>query len=1064
MEPSNNIALCQENQRQVSLYQQDSAITSFEEDTLKNETRTIPQLQAEVLNEYQQTLSKYQKDKGDLNQKIMQSLKKTKSAKDLLHNLLVMLPQQDEIQNDCEEKRIYDSIEKNGTQLKKITNQLEKLSIEVQSIMKTYRQKLESFKGQIQAQIETSTCLTKFIETYCNCYFKEDIKKIQQYKEKIEDIDTQIDEIQNDENILKIHQITRRNVSSDLMDVFFATDTQIINNYDSEIQKYQQKEKNCQNEIFNIAQDIEQIKLNVQQNNYDIDNLKQAIKIQEKQQQTIQTSLENDQDQQQNIEKLYEQKKDQLENYKNSEIQKLKNYQEQFQINLEKEYQTLLKKQQNSEKIGKNYNLILLIDDSGSMHSRSGFFSFLKQTPYEILKESIYKFVEMRKSQRCKDKISVIKFSDKSIIMHRKEQIENIRLNLDQYSQRGGTNFNCGFKDVLECVKETSQDTSTIFIFQTDGQSIQKDQCKEYIRQMKEHDPNMQMFTLAIGDDIDETFLKSLTKYANGDKETFNKDNQNTMNYYQQLIDAQGLSNVISNISLGISEQMKQIRQQFIQQQQRFDQLSQEYNKRLEKFQSEIQSKQDQLDKDKQAQLKIRDEKQKQTYLKQQQKEIQKQIEDLNQQINQKQQQIAIDTRQVAKNEQLQKEKQKLLDDIQKDFDKKKYEWKQEIEKQIALNEDYRKKMQDLYKKTGCSSELKLRLWAQTTVQFDQFIYILSNYTSRFKNFYQKFQSISENLQQQTNSFQDGQNPQMIEEQQIKSLTLYFSNLVNGGDMKTQLINAQQLIKKIFKQSIYLRDNDTEKQAQIDKFEQIILSHFENLENMLKEISFNNPNIKKIKQNYQEEEEEEKQDSDNEDKEENKTLKKILEILKKEHDNFNGSLIEEIEDLFDPLIKAKVIKKQEISKIKNKQKLDKMIEKIEDYFDNFDGSSDKSDEEKEDDSENDNEKAKKKNMKKKKPKIKNKMSKLLQSDEEQSKLLKQFKEKAKKLIKIFGNQKDEIQQLKKCWNIIDSNITKVLSGHNLTQKQNQIHQLCTYLDQEMIQPLGALLEFQEKSK
>ncbi|KAL4495069.1 hypothetical protein ABPG72_015769 [Tetrahymena utriculariae] len=942
MEPSNNIPLCQENQRQGSLYQQDSAIILFEEDTLKNETRTIPQLYVEVLNEYQQTFTKYQKNKGDLNQKIMQSLQKTKSAKDLLHNLLVMLPQQDEIQNDCEEKRIYDSIEKNGTQLKKIINQFEKLSIEVQSFMKTYKQKLESFKGQIQAQNETSTCLTKIIEIYCNCYFKEDIKKIQQYKEKIEDIDTQIDEIQNDENILKIHQITRRNVSSDLMDIFIATDTSMINSYDSQIQKYQQKEKNCKNEIFNIAQKIEQIKLNVQKNNYDIDKLKQAIKIQERQEYTIQTSLENDQDQQQNIEKLYEQKKDQLENYKNSEIQKLKNYQEQFQINLEKEYQTLLKKQQNSEKIGKNYNLILLIDDSGSMHSRSGFFSFLKQTPYEILKQSIYKFVEMRKSQRCKDKISVIKFSDKSIIMHRKEQIENIRLNLDQYSQRGGTNFNCGFKDVLECVKETSQDTSTIFIFQTDGQSIQKDQCKEYIRQMKEHDPNMQMFTLAVGDDIDETFLKSLTKYANGDIETFNKDNLNTMNYYQQLIDAQGLSNVISNISLGISEQMKQIREQFIQQQQRFDQLSQEYNKRLENFQSEIQSKQDQLDKDKQAQLKIRDEKQKQLLIKDKQPNMN----------NYKKKNInslmifkRILTRKNMNGSKKSKNKQPQMKIIGKGC--------------------------KIYKKkTGCSSDLKLRLWAQATVQFDQFIFLLSNYTCRFKNFYQKFQSISENLQQQTYSFQDGQNPQMIEEQQIKSLTLYFSNFVNGGDMKTQLTNAQQLIKKIFKQSIYLRDNDTEKQAQIDKFEQIILSHFENLENMLKEISFNNPNIKKIKQNYQEEEEEEKQDSDDEDKEENKTLKKILEILKKEHDNFNGSLIEEIEVLVDPIIKAKVIRKQEISKIKNKQKLDKMIEKIEDYFDNFDGSSDKSDEEKEDDSDNNNEKAKKKNMKKKKPKIK----------------------------------------------------------------------------------------------
>ncbi|KAL4495070.1 hypothetical protein ABPG72_015770 [Tetrahymena utriculariae] len=1004
MNPTNKIAVDQENKKQVSPYQQNSDIILLEEDTLKNETRNITQLK---------------------------------------------VPQQDEISKDFEDMRIYDSIKKSGTQLIKVTNQLEKLSREVQLFMKDCKQKLEQFKGQIQGQIENSFNLTKFIQSYCNFYFQGDIEQIQKYEEKIEDIDNQIDEIQNNDFILNIHQITRRIINQDQLDVIFATDAQKINNYLIEIQKQQQKEQDCEYEIKNIANQIESLKLDVQKYNYDISNLNQDIKIQERQQQSIQTSLEKDQNQQQNIEKYLNQKNSMLNYLKNYEIQKLKNYCEQTQIDLEKEYQTLLKKQQNSEKIGKNYNLILLIDDSSSMHSRSGYFSFLRQTPYEILKQSIQKFVEMRKSQRCNDKISVIKFSDKSIIMHRKEQIENIRLNLDQYSQRGGTNFNCGFKDVLECVKETSQDTSTIFIFQTDGKSIYNDQCKEYIRQMKEHDPNLQMFTLAVGDDVDDTFLKSLTKYANGDIETFNQDNQNTMNYYQQLIDAQGLSNVISNISLGISEQMKQIWQQLIQQQQRYDQLQQEYNKRLENFQSEIQSKQDQLDKNKQAQLKIQDEKQKQAYLKQQQREIQKQIEDLNQEINLKQQQIVAHKRQQTKSEQLQKVKEKQLTDLKQDFEKKKNEWKQEIQAQTGSNQEYWKRIQDILYDSGFSSQVKLRLYEQTLVQFDQL--------SRFKSFCQNFKYICGNLQQQTSFFQEAQTFQMIENQQIQLLNLYFNNPIIGDDIKAQFIDAQQIIKKIFKQSVYLNDNDNEKQAKIDKFEQIILSHFENLEDMLKEISFNNPKIKKQKQNYQEEEEEEeeKQNSDNDDKEEN-TLKKMLEILKKEHNNQIESLIEEIEDLVKPLTKAKVIKRQEISKIKNKKNLDQMIEKIEYYFDSFSKS--------EEEIENDNEKAKMKYMKKIKPKILNKMSKLLENDEEQSKFFKEFKEKAKILIKISDNQESEKKQLKKCWNIIDSNITKVLSGYNLTQKQNFIQQLCTYIDQEMIQPLGALLEFQEKSK
>ncbi|KAL4448659.1 hypothetical protein ABPG74_012748 [Tetrahymena malaccensis] len=761
-------------------------------------------------------------------------------------------------------------------------------------------------------------------------------------------------------------------------------------------------------------------------------------------------------------------------------ITQLKNYQDELQINLKKEYQNLLKMQQNSFKIGKSYNLILLIDDSGSMHESQGVFSFLKKTPYELLKESIVKLVEVRKSQRCKDKISIIKFSNKSYIIHRGEQIENIKLNLDVNPQKLGTNFNCGFKDALECIKESSEGTSSILIFQTDGFAQQNDQCKSYIEQMKAHDRNMQMFTLAIGDQVEEEFLKSLTKLANNNIETFNKTNKYTMNYYQKLINAEGLSNVFSNISLGISEQMEQIQQEFQQQQIRYDSLQQDYNQKVEKFQYEIQQQYDKLEKDKQEQLQIRDKREKQKYLSQQIKEIQICINELKQKIKEKQQNVADHQKQQEQNEQYLNAKQNQLKETQEEFQLKKNQWKEKIFNEQQQNEQYRSKMQDSFNKIGCSSEVKLRVWAQTAVLFDQFIYLLSNYTSRFKNFYQKFQDICENLMQQTSNISEVQNLQIIEDQQIKSLTSYFGDYANQADKNTHLINAEQLINKIFKLYIYLQENDQEKQATINKCAQIILQNFENLENMLREISFNKPKVKKQyvqeeEEDGEEEEERKKNDSndeeeDNDGEKESKILQKLLKILKDIHKSSNESLIEEIENLISPLIRAKLIKKSEIPKIKNKNKLDKLVEKFEDFFDDFEGSSDQSegsnseeDEEEGEEERNDNQKARKKNMKKKAKSKTQKVFKTLQNEEDQQKMIKQFKEKAKKLISIFKSQKQEVEQMKKCWKIIDFQISKVLSSSIQRLKSNQINQLCNYLDQEMIQPLGALLDFQEKS-
>lgn len=67
------------------------------------------------------------------------------------------------------------------------------------------------------------------------------------------------------------------------------------------------------------------------------------------------------------------------------------------------------------------------------------------------------------------------------------------------------------------------------------------------------------MFTLALGDDLDEHFLQKIIKLANRGEELMNKGQQNPIHYYQLVTNVGQLNRIFTDISLGISEQMEAV-------------------------------------------------------------------------------------------------------------------------------------------------------------------------------------------------------------------------------------------------------------------------------------------------------------------------------------------------------------------------------------------------------------------------------------------------------------------------------------------------------------------------
>jgi uncharacterized protein YegL len=134
-----------------------------------------------------------------------------------------------------------------------------------------------------------------------------------------------------------------------------------------------------------------------------------------------------------------------------------------------------------------SFHWILLLDGSGSMAG----------TAWKDLIQAVQQFLTHRQALNTIDRITIIRFSDKTDDVCVNEDIKNVKLT-NIKDPAGQTSFSKAFARVNECIKQTKTTAlNYAIIFMTDGDDHYPE--KELNQLVKEHGANIRFWTLVLG-------------------------------------------------------------------------------------------------------------------------------------------------------------------------------------------------------------------------------------------------------------------------------------------------------------------------------------------------------------------------------------------------------------------------------------------------------------------------------------------------------------------------------------------------------------------------------------